>query len=179
MAVQPPVAPGQISPDGMWRWDGVRWVPLMGQPIAPPRSRPWIWWVAGGCALLLVIGLVGAGFGIYSFVNSFSHGGFACLPSDFPRYPGGRVIGETTYVGTAVAPGDSKSCRMVLQSGDDVATVTAFYNDNLNTGDWHVTAFITSAGQIQFHRVSRPATFGVVQLFGRGTQTEVRIQLDS
>ncbi len=163
----------------MWRWDGARWVPLMGQPIARPRSRPWIWWLAGGCALLLVIVLVGAGFGAYSLVHSFQGGGFACLPSDFPSYPGASVVGETTYVGTAVAPGDSKSCHMVLRSNDDVVTVTAFYNENLNTGDWHVTAFISSAGQIQFHRVSRPATFGVVQLFGRGTQTEVRIQLDS
>jgi len=68
---------------------------------------------------------------------------------------------------------------MVLRSNDDVVTVTAFYNDNLNTGDWHVTAFIGSAGQVQFHRVSRPATFGVVQLLGRGQHTEIRIQLDS
>ena len=163
----------------MWRWDGARWVPLMGQPIARPRSRPWIWWLAGGCALLLVIVLVGAGFGVYSLVHSFQGGGFACLPSDFPSYPGASVVGETTYVGTAVAPGDSKSCHMVLRSNDDVVTVTAFYNDNLNTGDWHVTAFISSAGQVQFHRVSRPATFGVVQLLGRGQHTEIRIQLDS
>ena len=179
MAVEPPVQPGQISPDGMWRWDGARWVPLMGQPIAPPRSRTWIWWVAGGCALLLVIGLVGAGFGVYSLVNSFSRGGFACLPSDFPSYPGTSVAGQTNYVGAAVAPGDSRSCRMILESADDVATVTAFYNDNLSTGDWQVTAFISSAGQIQFHRVSRPATVGLVQLFGKGQQTEIRIQLDS
>jgi hypothetical protein len=179
MSVQPPVQPGQISPDGMWRWDGARWVPLMAQPIAPPRSRPWIWWLAGGCALLLVIGLVGAGFGIYSFVNSFSKGSFACLPSDFPSYPGATVTSFNTHFGTGVAPGDSKSCLMVLQSNDDAATVTAFYNDNLNTGDWHVTAFISSYGQIQFHRVSRPATVGLVQLLGKGKQTEIRIQLDS
>jgi hypothetical protein len=167
----------------MWRWDGVRWVPLTGQPIAPtiapPRSRPWIWWLAGGCALLLVIGLVGAGFGIYSFVHSFQGGGFACLPSDFPKYPGATVAGETTYVGSAVAPGDSKSCHMVLESSDDSAMVAAFYKDNLNAGDWTVTADLTSYGQIQFHRVSRPATFGVVQLLGKGQQTEIRIQLDS
>ncbi len=179
MAVEPPVQPGQISPDGMWRWDGVRWVPLMGQPIARPRPRPWIWWLAGGCALLLVIALVGAGFGVYSLVNSFQRGGFACLPSDFPSYPGSKVTSEHTYVGTGVAPGDSKSCQMGLRSNDDVATVTAFYNDKLSTGDWQVTAFISSVGQIQFHRVSRPATFGLVQLLGRGQQTEIQIQLDS
>jgi len=68
---------------------------------------------------------------------------------------------------------------MVLESTDDVATVTAFYNEQLNIGDWQVTAFISSYGQIQFHRVSRPATLGLVQLLGKGQQTEIRIQLDS
>jgi hypothetical protein len=167
----------------MWRWDGARWVPLMGQPIAapiaPPRSRPWIWWVAGGCALLLVIGVVGVGFGIYSFVNSFSKGAFACLPSDFPSYPGATVSSFNTHFGAGAAPGDSKTCLMVLESSDDSATVSAFYNDNLNTGDWHVTAVISSAGQIQFHRVSRPATVGLVEVLGKGQQSEIRIQLDS
>jgi hypothetical protein len=163
----------------MWRWDGVRWVPLMGQPISRARSRPWVWWVAGGCALLLVIGLVGAGFGIYSFVHSFSQLSLACLPSDFPSYPGSTVRSVNTHFGAGVAPGDSKTCLMVLGSTDDVATVTAFYNENLNTGDWQVTAFISAYGQIQFHRVSRPATLGLVQLLGKGQQTEIEIQLDS
>jgi hypothetical protein len=163
----------------MWRWDGVRWVPLMGQPITRPRPRPWIWWVAGGCALLLVIGVVGASFGIYSFVNSFSKGAFACLPTDFPSYPGATVASFNTHFGAGVAPGDSKTCHMVLESGDDSTTVTAFYNDLLNSGDWHVTAFISSAGQIQFHRVSRPATVGLVEVLGKGQRSEIRIQLDS
>jgi hypothetical protein len=167
----------------MWRWDGVRWVPLigqpMGQPIARPRTRPWIWWLAGGCALILVIGLVGAGFGIYSVAHSISTSTFACLPSDFPSYPGARVASSMTYIGTAVAPGDSKSCRMVLESTDDVATVTAFYDGKLRTGDWAVIADLPTYGQIQFHRVSRSQAFGLVQLLGKGQQTEIRIQFDS
>src|SRR5260370_20113884 len=101
MAVQPPVQPGQISPDGMWRWDGVRWVPLVGQPlrqpIARPRTRPWIWWLAGGCALLLVIGLVGAGYGLYSIAHSISRTNFASLPSHFPSHPRARVRNSVTY----------------------------------------------------------------------------------
>ncbi|TMC00843.1 MAG: hypothetical protein E6J40_01115 [Chloroflexi bacterium] len=181
MAVQPPVQPGQLSPDGMWRWDGVRWVPAVAAPYsqAPRRSRNWIWWVAGGCAIVLVLALVGAGIGVYNLVNSFQHGGLACLPSDFPSYPGATVISENTYVGTGVAPGDSKRCSMVLRSNDDSATVTSFYQDKLNGGDWKVTAYIASIGQIQFQRVSRQQSVGVVELLGRGNQTEIRIQLDS
>ncbi len=180
MTEQPPVQPGQLSSDGMWRWDGVRWVPAAAYPpSAPRRSHTWIWWVAGGCAVLLVLGLVGVGVGVYNLVNSFQHGGFACLPSDFPNYPGATVITENTYVGTAVAPGDSKRCSMVLKSTDDPATVTAFYQDKLNGGDWKVTAYIASIGQIQFQRVSRQQSVGVVELLGRGQQTEIHIQLDS
>jgi hypothetical protein len=167
----------------MWRWDGVQWVPLMGQPtvqpVARPRTRPWIWWLAGGCALLLVIGLVGAGFGVYSLVNSFKGASFACLPADFPSYPGATVASEVTSFGTGVAPGDSKSCRMVLESTDGSVTVTAFYDDNLRTGDWIVIADLPSNGQIQFQRASRPQAGGVVQLLAKGQQTEIRIQFDS
>lgn len=182
MAAQPPVQPGQLSPDGMWRWDGVRWVAVNAGPYpqaAPPRSRTWIWWVAGGCAVLLVLGLVGAGVGAYNLVNSFQHGGFACLPSDFPNYPGATVASENTYVGTGVPAGDSKRCTMVLESNDDSTTVIAFYNDKLNSGDWKVTAYIASSGQIQFHRASRPLTVGVIDFLSRGQHTEIQLQLYS
>lgn len=182
MSAQPPVQPGQLSPDGMWRWDGVRWVPAAAAPYAPAaprRSHTWIWWVAGGCAVLLVLGLVGAGIGVYNLVNSFQHGGFTCLPSDFPAYPGATVVSENTSFGTGVAPGDSRSCRMVLESNDDSATVTAFYNEKLSSGDWKVVAYVASVGQIQFQRTSRPETVGTIDFLGRGQRTEIHIQLDS
>ena len=182
MASGPPVQPGQLSPDGLWRWDGAQWVPAgwSAQPaVAPRRSRTWVWWLAGGCALLLVIGLVGGAIGIYSLANRFQQGAFSCLPKDFPAYPGTTVTSENTYVGSNVAPSDSRRCQMTLQSGDDVATVTAFYREKLDSGDWKVTAFLSDGGQIQFHRVSRQATFGLVDLLGRGQHTEIRIQLDS
>ncbi len=35
---QPP--PPQFSPDGLYWWDGVRWVPRPGVPAAPPPSPP-------------------------------------------------------------------------------------------------------------------------------------------
>jgi hypothetical protein len=182
MASGPPTQPGQLSPDGMWRWDGVQWLAVGAsvQPaVAPRRSRAWVWWLAGGCALLLVIGLVGGAVGVYSLANSFQRGAFSCLPKDFPAYPGVSVTSEQTYVGSNVAPGDSRRCQMTLQSNDDVATVTAFYAEKLDSGDWKVTAFIREGGQIQFHRVSRQATFGLLDLLGRGEHTEIRIQLDS
>lgn len=160
----------------MWRWDGARWVAMAP---AARRSRAWIWWVAGGCGLLLVLAVVGGAAGIVSLVNSFQHGGFTCLPSDFPSYPGVTVVNENTYYGTGVAPGDTKSCRMTLDSNDTVATVTAFYKEKLDSGDWKVVSFSDSTGQIQFLRVSRPQTVGTVDLLGRGSSTEIRIDLSS
>jgi hypothetical protein len=35
-----PRAAGQLSPDGQWRWDGVRWVPAMTAAPAPQPPMP-------------------------------------------------------------------------------------------------------------------------------------------
>jgi hypothetical protein len=166
----------------MWRWDGTRWVAIATSPPGSPaarRSRVWIWWVAGGCAVVLVLAVVGGAIGIASLVNTFQHGGLSCLPSDFPSYPGSTVRNENTYYGTGVAPGDSKSCRMTLDSNDSVATVTSFYRERLSGGDWKVASFSDSTGRIQFQRVSRPQTVGTVDLLGRGSGAEIRIDLSS
>jgi hypothetical protein len=128
---------------------------------------------------VLVLAIVGGAIGIASLVNSFQHGGLSCLPSDFPSYSGATVVNENTFYGTGVAPGDTKSCRMTLDSNDDVATVTAFYKEKLGSGDWKVVSFNDSTGQIQFQRVSRPLTVGTVDLLGRGSGSEIRIDLSS
>lgn len=166
----------------MWRWDGAQWVATAPSAAAAPavrRSKAWIWWVAGGCAVVLVLAVIGGAIGIVSLVNSFQHGGLTCLPSDFPGYPGTTVVSENTTIGSGAAPGDSKLCRMTLASNDSVATVTAFYNEKLNSGDWKVVNFNDSSGEIQFQRASRPLTVGIVDLLGRGTGSEIRIELSS
>jgi hypothetical protein len=182
MSSDPAVEPGQLSPDGLWRWDGAQWVSVVAgaAPLpAPRRSRNGIWWLVGGCAVVLVIGAVGLGFGVYSLVNKFQQGGFTCLPSDFPGYPGASMVSENTRVGTGISPGDSTRCTMVIDSNDDVASVTTFYAAHLNEGDWAVVASDTANGVISFHRKSRPQTVGAVTLLGRGQHSEIDIQLDS
>jgi hypothetical protein len=164
----------------MWRWDGARWVPSGGGAATGRlNSRRWIWWLAGGCALLLVLGVAGAAIGIGALVNSFQHGGFACLPSDFPQYPGASVASENTTIGSGAAPGDNKVCRMTLESNDDVSTVTAFYSSKLGSGDWAITSNDPASGEVRFHRVSRPATVGTLDLLARGQHTEIQLELDS
>jgi len=178
----PPPDAGQLSPDGMWRWDGRQWVPATPQPAvqARPRgSRTWIWLVAGGCAVLLVLGAVGAVVGGMALVSRVQHGDFACLPSDFPSYPSATVTGEKTYVGTGLAPGDTHECTETLASDDSVATVSDFYTSRLSSGDWKITSNDQAFGTIRFARVSRAQTVGVVALVGRGSHTEIDIKLDS
>jgi hypothetical protein len=182
MAAVPPVQPGQLSPDGRWRWNGAQWEPVgvpAGQLMPPRRSKTWIWWVAGGCAVLLVLGLVVAGFGIAGLVRGFQSGAFNCLPSDFPSYPNTTTASFNTSFGSAAAPGDSKRCRIVLESNDDVATVTSFYQQKLNSGHWTITSNDSSTGVISFQLVSRPLTAGTVSLLARGQHTEIQIVLDS
>jgi len=144
----------------------------------PSRSFKWVWWLAGGCALLVVIALIAGGLGLSSLVNSFEHGGFSCLPSDFPSYPGATVSSENTYVGTGVPAGDTKRCSMVLESNDDATTVTSWYSSNLNSGDWSASSD-SASGTVRFENRSRPSTNGTIELLGRGQHTEIRITLYS
>lgn len=166
----------------MWVWDGTRWVPTgrQGIPARPRGSRSWIGWLAGGCALLLVIGVAGAIWAGGAIVNNVQqHGGFACLPSDFPSYPGATVASENVRFTTGLPPGDSKQCTMTLESSDGAATVSDFYASRLSTGDWAITSNDKTAGEIQFQRVSRPQTVGILDILGRGQQTEIQLTLDS
>jgi hypothetical protein len=172
----------QLSPDGRWRWDGARWVPA-GQaappPTAPRRSFAWVWWLAGGCAVLVVIGVIAAIVGLGSLFTNFQHGGFSCLPSTFPSYPGTSVAGEqTTYLGAGMPPGDTNECRMTLESNDSVSTVTDWYSTRLGSGDWTVNTDATT-GVIKFQSRSKPSTVGTIELLGRGEHTEIRITLDT
>jgi hypothetical protein len=172
---------GQLSPDGQWRWDGTTWVPsgqVASLATPPRRSFAWVWWLAGGCAVLVVVAIVAGAEGLGSLVNNFQHGGFTCLPSDFPAYPGTTVAGENTRVGTGIAPGDNHECQMTLESNDSVSTVTDWYASHLDSGDWAASADVSS-GVIHFQRRSRSATKGSIQLLGRGQHTEIQITLDS
>lgn len=71
--------PDQISPDGLWRWDGTNWVPTQGTPPAGPPQQPQLAppvagpqpKKSGGClkaglivvAVLFVLGLIATALG--------------------------------------------------------------------------------------------------------------------
>lgn len=162
----------------MWVWDGQRWVPTGAQGApAVGRSRGWIWWLAGGCGVLLILGIAGGIYGMVSLFRAVQNGSLACLPSDFPQYPGTTITREYTYVGTTGHAGDTHECAESFDSNDDVSTVTGFYTSRLNAADWKVTSNDAANGTINFARVSRPQTVGTVILLGRGQHTTIAVTL--
>lgn len=165
--------PGQLSPDGRWRWDGTQWVPVA--PAAPQRSRAWIWWLTGGCALILLVVLGGGAFAAYSIYNRVQHGGFSCLPSDFPKYPG-ETFGGENYSLNGATPGNA--CNMVFESNDSASSVYDFYSSNLDTGVWQVVSSDPGAGQIMFRNLKDPKTSGYVDVAAKGNHTEITVQLN-
>jgi hypothetical protein len=176
MAAEPSAQSGQLSPDGKLRWNGAQWVPVSP---APRGSNACIWWLAGGCALVVVLVIAGVALAGSALTYRFQHGGFSCLPSDFPTYPGSTLGGET-YDLNAPTPGNS--CHMVFESKDGVATVMDFYASRLDAGDWHVTSSSQTSGQIAFRKVKnvkKMSTNGTVDVAVRGSGTEITVQLYS
>ena len=120
--------------------------------------------------MLILLGLVGAVAGGKALFDRFQQGGFACLPSDFPRYPGATVSSESTYTGT-----NGSECRMAFDTGDPVSWVGPYYQTWLDSGDWSVVSVDYDTGTITFHRRSRPQAAGTAKLtrLGQGTRISV------
>jgi hypothetical protein len=123
---------------------------------------------------VIVLTVVGLGYGIYSFVQGVTHGTNTCLPSDFPRYPGAKYAFFSFELNGAY-PGTT--CHAVFESNDDVGTITAFYQSKLNTGDWQVTSIGDQADGVTFQPAKSAAPFGTVRVAVINTHTEITIDL--
>src|SRR5215472_9775173 len=60
----PPQATGQISPDGLWRWDGVRWIPVAAAAPSTPDVRRSSLAIGGGITAFLGAIVLGVGSAI-------------------------------------------------------------------------------------------------------------------
>jgi len=83
------------------------------------------------------------------------------------------MYADQTYELNGAYPGTV--CHIVLESNDDVATVTAFYESRLNTGAWQVTSSGSQGGKITFQPSRSEAPFGTVQVVISDTHTEITI----
>ncbi len=166
---EPPVQSGQISPDGMWRWDGQAWTPMpasTGRPQPPSSAAR-----ARGIvvlALLCVAGLVAI---IVSVVSQYQIGASTCLPRDFPTYPGASSSIDVAYTGS------TPDCFMELHMKDPETTIAQFYESQLNAGDWRTNSVNGSTGKITFERRSKSQTSGTVSFIAHPGSTDVFVRL--
>jgi hypothetical protein len=168
--------PGDLTPDGFWRWDGAQWVPsgqAAPQALAPRRSLGSMWWLAGGCGLLVVVAMVaGLAFGGLALVNTIRSGGFNCVPSDFPAYPG------ATFSSVNVSSnGSSRMCTTVFESNSSPAAVQDFYEKHLSDAPWQVSPGAPRANEIYFINTTTHA-YGSVLVSATGSGSEITIEFD-
>jgi len=139
------------------------------------RISPW-WWVAGGCAALLVLtiaaGVVVAILGWHSLVERFQAGGFSCLPSDFPKYPGATYAGQSYDLNANTTPGNF--CEMKYRTSDNPDTVLGIYYARINSGHWEV---VSNEGrpEIDFQNTQNHRKHGSVKVAAGDAYTEITV----
>ena len=122
----------------------------------------------------MVLTFVWAAMVVYAgtrFFNTFHVGLTSCLPADFPGYP--RASLASIVVSDSI--GD---CIVQYRTRDSAAEVQAFFETNLDRGDWSVTSVDEGAGLVRFQRVSKP-DFGQVKVIafpGQETQFQIELQ---
>lgn len=143
---------------------------------APRRVSPW-WWVAGGCVALIVLTIVA---GVLVFALSWNaiqqrakNGGFSCLPSDLPAYPGATFDGESYGLNENATPGNF--CEMKYRTSDSTDTVISTYQARLNTTQWYAGVNATNANEIDFFNKSNAHHQGTVRVTAGDGYTEITI----
>jgi hypothetical protein len=176
LAYQPP--PGQAPPVGYpapspgYQPPGAYTQP----PYSGPARRPRVWlWILGGCAGLVVLGVVGL-IGLlmvsWTALQQGQNGAFNCLPSDFPKYSNQHLQNVSTFTGTG-----GSSCTMIFDDDAEASVVTSYYAAELNTGDWVVTKNDSANGVLTFQRRTNPRVHGTVAIFGHGQKSRVDVQV--
>jgi len=132
--------------------------------------------VAGGCAFSLVVVIAGAAFAGVTFYGRLQHGGFNCLPSGFPKYPG-ATPGAFEYELNGPTPGSS--CHIVYESNDSAGAVVDFYATSLNKGDWRVQSINADGSEISFRSAKNARISGTLDVAAKDGHTEITIQLYS
>jgi hypothetical protein len=142
------------------------------QAEAPPRRRSrWPWVLAGCCAVpAALIGLAV----IFVIVIGITHPPTQAKPSDFPTYPGARQTGFYTFVGAGNNGfGPGTTITETYSTPDQVATVTAFFQDRLGTAPYQISNVDPSCGCMDW---SRDGGFmGKIRLAGLGTSTSYQV----
>ena len=164
------------GPDGVWRsddghyaWNGTAWVPAGTSPVPqrPPARVRWPFYVAAGCAALIVVAVVGAGLiGLAAYLGLRSLGG--CPPGDFPIPPNAN----RTFVNVNAGTGGT-NCSLTYDVGDSSANIDAFYSASHDP--WHLENHDEATDTYDLRNGSRTARVRVLGT-GRRARIEVEIQ---
>lgn len=120
-----------------------------------------------GLIIIGVLRLSGGTSPLGGVVQQSPTSAFACLPSDFPVYPGESFFNEAVGLNPGATPGNV--CQKTFHSSDPPDTVYAFFAAQLNTGDWKVMSSNSSTRKITFISAKHARTNGNVAItFGAG-----------
>lgn len=89
----------------------------------------------------------------------------ACVPDDFPRYPGAEILGTTSL----------SPCTTTWRLRYDPSHIVQTYRPLLDRGDWRVTG--VRGSQIDFARRSRPAVRGTVAVVAHDQGETIEVSL--
>lgn len=164
-------SPQLTSPDGRWRWDGVRWVPILTEPSGPrPMATRWVTLiVVGSIAALLLAGTgLAALSSVYSQIGrNFGPGAQSnCLPSEFPRYPGADV---------AMSFHALSICTAGFTTQDSSNDVVAYFEAQLVQYPWRVTGGSADQVTINFARQDGGRGSGQVSVAQSGNPTQFEV----
>src|SRR5579859_4370389 len=171
----PPGSPF-LSADGMWRWDGVRWVPISAAPVAakrPMRAR-WVALIVAGSIVSLLLagtGLAAVSSAYSELGNRFTAGASSnCLPSDFPTYPGAAIV--TSLKAFSV-------CTTAFTTRDSSAEVITYFQTQLDQFPWRVTGGSGDQGTVEFARQDGAKGSGEVSVSPSRSATQIQVVYQS
>jgi hypothetical protein len=131
------------------------------------------WWLIG-CGGGLLIAVLVLGIGGFAIANAVKSGSINIqgLAQDFPVYPGAKQTGVNTFVGTS-----GTDTRVSWEVNASVESVGAFYERELNSGNWEITSKNPATGDVLFRKRDQPAEQGQMRLLAAGQSTTIQVEI--
>ena len=126
-----------------------------------------------GLIIIGVLRLFGGTSPLGGLVQQSPTSAFACLPSDFPVYPGESFFNQAVGLNPGATPGNV--CEKTFHSGDPPDTVYAFFAAQLNAGDWKVQSSNPATRKITFISAKHARTNGNVAITRGAGFTQILI----
>ncbi len=157
-------APGTLSPDGYYRWDGSQWAPLYGPGTMPPPRKGKGMKIFIGCllaAVLVVGGIFAAGY--YFISNS--------PLSTFPTAPGA----QQTSIHVSAVNGVTTEDRRWVAPGT-LTSVEAYYEGGLgSTGEWVLASHPEGSSTWSFNHTKAPVGQGTITFTQSGSDVVIDV----